>query len=200
MDISQNMVNLKKNTIVDNPAKTNNRTGEGFVMWFTGLPCSGKTTIADKLAEKLRKSGGNVERLDGDIVRQFLSSDLGFSKEDRNENIKRVVFVARLLARNGVAVLVSLVSPYRKGRESARRKTANFIEVYVDCSSEECEKRDVKEMYKLAREGKIKNFTGVDDPYEKPLNPEITLHTDTEASEESVAKIAEYLIREGFIE
>ncbi|MBN2406710.1 MAG: adenylyl-sulfate kinase [Elusimicrobia bacterium] len=175
------------------------RSSEGFVLWFTGLPCSGKTTVADAVAEKLRAKGRKVERLDGDIVRQSLTSDLGFSKEDRDENIKRVTFVTKLLSRNGVATLVTFISPYIKKRDAARRETTNFIEVFVDCPLEECEKRDVKGMYRLAREGKIENFTGISDPYEKPLNPEITISTGTESVEESSAVIMGYLEKEGYI-
>lgn len=161
----------------------------GFTLWFTGLPCSGKTTVADRVAEELRDRGLRVERLDGDIVRKSLTKDLGFSKEDRDKNIERVTFVAKLLSRNGVATIVSFVSPYIKARENARKECTNFVEVYVKCSVEECEKRDVKGMYKKAREGMIKDFTGVDDPYEVPPNPELILETDKESVEKSVAKV-----------
>lgn len=177
----------------------NNRDKEGFVLWFTGLPCSGKTTVADKLAGELKRRGKKVERLDSDIVRQSLTSDLGFSKEDRDENIKRVTFVAKLLSRNGVATLVSFISPYKKKREHARRETTNFIEVFVDCPIQECEKRDIKGMYKLARAGEIKDFTGISDPYEEPENPQITINTDKETVEESCRKILEYLLKAGFV-
>lgn len=162
---------------------------EGFVLWFTGLPCSGKTTVADKVAEVLKARGMKVERLDGDVVRKSLTRDLGFSKEDRDKNIERVTFVAMILSRNGVAVLPAFVSPYIAARENARKETTNFIEVYVKCSVEECEKRDVKGMYKKAREGIIKEFTGVDDPYEEPPNPEIVIETDKETVEESTEKV-----------
>lgn len=147
----------------------------GCTVWFTGLPCSGKTTVADLVAEELRQRNLQVERLDGDIVRQSLTRDLGFSKEDRDKNIERVTFVAKLLSRNGVAVLVSFVSPYREARDNARRETTNFVEVFVDCPVEVCEQRDVKGMYKKARAGEIKDFTGVNDPYEEPIHPEIVL-------------------------
>ncbi len=139
---------------------------KGFTAWFTGLPCCGKTTIADKVAEILKQKGYKVERLDGDIIRQDLTNDLGFSKEDRDENIRRVTFVAKLLTRNGVAVLTTFVSPYKEMRNNARKEIGNFVEIYVKCPLELCMKRDVKGMYKKALEGKIKNFTGVDDPYE----------------------------------
>ena len=166
---------------------------KGFVLWFTGLPCSGKTTVADLVAEKLKGHGMKVERLDGDIVRKSLTRDLGFSKEDRDKNIERVTFVAMMLSRNGVAVLPAFVSPYIAARENARKETTNFTEVYVKCSIGECEKRDVKGMYKKAREGIIKDFTGVDDPYEEPPNPEIVIETDQETVEVSTQKIIDNL-------
>jgi adenylyl-sulfate kinase len=172
---------------------------EGFVLWFTGLPCCGKTTVADKVAEILKAKSMKVERLDGDIVRKSLTRDLGFSKEDRDKNIERVTFVAMMLSRNGVAVLPAFVSPYIGARDNARKETTNFIEVYVKCSVEECEKRDVKGMYKKAREGIIKDFTGVDDPYEEPPNPEIVLESDNETVEVSVQKVLDYLNQRGFL-
>ena len=150
---------------------------QGCTVWFTGLPCSGKTTVADLVAEELRRRDLRVERLDGDIVRQSLTRDLGFSKEDRDKNIERVTFVSKLLSRNGVAVLVSFVSPYRAARDNARKETTNFVEVFVDTPVEACEQRDVKGMFKKARAGEIKDFTGVDDPYEEPIHPEIVLKT-----------------------
>jgi adenylyl-sulfate kinase len=171
---------------------------EGFVLWFTGLPCSGKTTVADKVAEILKVKDMKVERLDGDIVRKSLTRDLGFSKEDRDKNIERVTFVAMILSRNGVAVLPAFVSPYIGARDNARNECTNFIEVFVKCPVEECEKRDVKGMYKKAREGIIKDFTGVDDPYEVPPNPEIILETHKETLEESTEKVLEYLKSRGF--
>jgi len=177
----------------------NKRLDEGFVLWFTGLPCSGKTTVADKLAEELRNRDKNTERLDGDIVRKSLTSDLGFTKKDRDENIKRITFVTKLLSRNGVATLVTFISPYIEKRQAAREETTNFIEVFVDCPVEECEKRDVKGMYKLAREGKIQDFTGVSDPYEVPENPEIIIKTAEETVDESSDKILEYLVKQGYI-
>ena len=134
-----------------------------------------------------------VERLDGDVVRQSLTRDLGFSKEDRDKNIERVTFVAKLLSRNGVATLVSFVSPYRGKRDRAREETTNFIEVFVKCPVEICEERDVKGMYKKARKGEIKEFTGVSDPYEEPLNPDLILETDKEEPEKSANKAIEKL-------
>ncbi len=166
---------------------------KGFTLWFTGLPCSGKTTVADGVAKKLKGMGLKVERLDGDIVRQSLTKDLGFSKEDRDKNIERVTFVAKLLSRNGIAVLVSFVSPYREKRRKARDETTNFVEVYVKCPTEECQRRDTKGMYKKALAGEIENFTGVSDPYEEPENPEIILETDKETSRESIDNVIEKL-------
>lgn len=169
------------------------------VLWFTGLPCSGKTTIADALAKQLKTKGLKVERLDGDLVRKHLTKDLGFSKEDREENINRVTFVSKLLSRNGVFVLASFVSPYRDRRLRTREEIGDFIEVFVKCPVEECIKRDVKGMYKKALNGEIKCFTGVDDPYEEPVTPEITVNTDSESVEESVSNILKRLAELGVI-
>ena len=165
----------------------------GFTAWFTGIPCSGKTTIADRVAEILREKGYKVERLDGDIVRKGLTSDLGFSKEDRDENIKRVTFVAKLLTRNGVSVLATFVSPYRERRAKTRQEIGSFVEVYTRCPVEVCMERDVKGMYEKALAGEIKNFTGVDDPYEEPENPELILDTDKESIDECAQKVLEKL-------
>jgi len=172
---------------------------KGFTAWFTGLPCCGKTTIADKVADILKKNGYRVERLDGDIVRKGLTSDLGFSKEDRDENIKRVTFVAKLLTRNGVAVLATFVSPYRDRRRKTRKVIGNFVEVYTKCPVEVCIERDAKGMYKKALAGEIKNFTGVDDPYEEPENPEVIIDTENESIEESTERIISKLIELGYI-
>jgi adenylyl-sulfate kinase len=166
---------------------------KGFTLWFTGLSGSGKTTIAKLVEQELRDQGLKVERLDGDIVRQSLTHDLGFSKEDRDENIERVTFVAKLLTRNGVAVLCSFISPYRERRAKSCREIGEFIEVYVECPVEVCAQRDVKGMYAKAFAGEIKDFTGVSDPYEEPEDPEIACHTAQETSEESAAKIIAYL-------
>ena len=166
---------------------------KGFTLWFTGLPCSGKSAVADRVAEILKDRGLKVERLDGDIVRQSLTRDLGFSKEDRDTNIRRVTFVAKLLTRNGVAVLTSFVSPYREIRAESRREIGNFIEVYVKCSLEVCMERDVKGMYKKAINGEIEEFTGISDPYEEPLDPEILLESDKETLEESADKVIQRL-------
>ncbi len=171
----------------------------GFTAWFTGLPCSGKTTVADGVADTLRERGLRVERLDGDIVRKGLTSDLGFSKEDRDENIKRVTFVAKLLTRNGVAVLATFVSPYRERRRKTREEIENFVEIYTRCPVDVCIERDIKGMYKKALAGEITNFTGVDDPYEEPENPELIVDTDKETIEESVQKVLTKLEELGYI-
>lgn len=173
---------------------------KGFTLWFTGLPCSGKTAVADKVAEALRERGLKVERLDGDIVRKSLTRDLGFSKEDRNENIRRVTFVAKLLTRNGVAVLTSFISPYREIREQARQEIGNFVEVYVKCPVEVCMERDIKGMYEKAIKGEIKEFTGISDPYEEPLKPEILLESDKETLAESTDKVIQRLNDLGYID
>jgi adenylyl-sulfate kinase len=171
----------------------------GFTIWFTGLSGAGKTTVAVALEKELRARGLKVERLDGDTVRQSLTRDLGFSKEDRDKNIERVTFVAKLLSRNGVAVLASFISPYRGIRAMVRRETTNFIEVFVNAPLEVCVSRDVKGMYAKAFRGEIKEFTGVSDPYEEPENPEITLHTHLETVEESLARCLAYLEERGYI-
>ena len=162
---------------------------QGFTLWFTGLSGSGKSTISERVAHQLKKDGRAVELLDGDIVRTNLSKGLGFSREDRDENIKRVGFVCQLLTRNGVAAGASVISPYRVARDHNRKKIGNFIEVYVRCPVEVCAQRDVKGLYQKARAGEIKGFTGVDDPYEEPLNPEIICDTDKESVEQSVEKV-----------
>jgi adenylyl-sulfate kinase len=154
------------------------------------------------LADALRGRGLRVERLDGDIVRRSLTSDLGFTKEDRDENIKRVTFVAKLLTRNGVAVICSFISPYRERRAKTRKEIeegGTFIEAYVECPLEVCAERDVKGLYEQAFAGKIENFTGVSDPYETPENPEIVCHTADETIEESVARVLGFLEENGYI-
>ncbi len=172
---------------------------KGFTLWFTGLSGSGKTAIAKRVAEQLRDRGLKVERLDGDIVRQSLTRDLGFSKEDRDKNIERVTFVAKLLTRNGVAVLCSFISPYRERRAKSRQEIGEFIEVYVECPVAVCAERDVKGLYAQAFAGEIENFTGVSDPYEEPENPEIICHTAQETPEESTAKVIAYLEEQGYV-
>ena len=176
------------------------KESQGFTVWFTGLPCCGKTTVADRVAVKLKEQGYRVERLDGDIVREGLTNDLGFSRKDRDENIRRVAFVANMLSRNRVIVLATFVSPYRQARREARSVIGRFVEVYVRCPVEICMQRDVKGMYQKARAGVISHFTGVDDPYEEPEHPELILDTDKETVEESVDKVLRALVDLEYIE
>jgi adenylylsulfate kinase len=161
----------------------------GFTIWLTGLSGAGKSTLAEGVQQRFNLMGRNVEVLDGDIVRTHLSKGLGFSQEDRNTNIKRIAFVCGLLTRNGVACISAAISPYRETRAWARTQIGDFIEVYVKCPIDVCRQRDVKGLYKLADEGKIKEFTGVSDPYEEPEHPELVVETDKETVEESVARI-----------
>lgn len=165
----------------------------GCVIWLTGLPGSGKTTIGRVLEKKLIEHGKRVELLDGDEVRKNLSPSLGFSKEDREEHANRVSYVSKLLSRNGVIVIVGLISPYREFRRHARRRIQDFIEVYVKCSLDTCIERDVKGHYKRALSGEIGDFTGISDPYEEPENPEIVVETEIETPEESAHRIVEKL-------
>jgi len=171
----------------------------GFVVWFTGLSGAGKTTIAHKLEPLLKERGRKVESLDGDVVRTHLSKGLGFSKEDRDENIRRIGFVAHLLQRNGVAVICSAISPYREIRDENRAMVGDFIEVYVKCPIDVLAERDVKGLYKKALAGEIANFTGVSDPYEEPLKPEVVVETDRETVDESLAKIVAKLEELGYV-
>ena len=171
----------------------------GFTLWLTGLSGSGKTTIAKEVERELRQRGLKVERLDGDIVRQSLTRDLGFSKEDRDKNIERVTFVAKLLTRNGVAVICSFISPYQARRDKSRAEIGEFIEAYVECPVEVCAERDVKGLYAKAFAGEIANFTGVSDPYEPPENPAIVCHTAQETLAESTAQVIAYLEEAGYI-
>jgi len=167
------------------------------VIWLTGLPGSGKTTVAKIVSRKLREKGIRVELLDGDVVRRWLSPEAGFSQEDRRRHLRRVAHVARLLARNGVLVLCSFVSPYRDIRKEVREivesEGLKFVEVYTRCSVEECIKRDPKGLYRRALKGEIKMFTGISDRYEEPESPDITLDTENEKPEESAEKILRYL-------
>lgn len=172
---------------------------QGFILWLTGLSGAGKSTISQALLPALRERGCKVEMLDGDIVRTHLSKGLGFSKEDRDTNIRRIGFVAHLLSRNGVAVIVAAISPYRALREEVRQMDPNFVEVYVEAPLEICEGRDVKGLYAKARSGEIKGFTGIDDPYEPPLNPEVICNTSKETVEESLASVLTKLEQLGYI-
>ncbi len=167
---------------------------KGFTLWFTGLSGAGKTTISKLIETELHNRRNRLEILDGDVVRENLSKGLGFSKEDRDTNIRRIAFVADLLSRNGVPVITAAISPYRELRDEARELMGGrFIEVFVKASVEECIERDPKGLYKKALAGEIKEFTGVSDPYEEPLNPEIVLDTEAESPEESAAKLISLL-------
>src|SRR5712691_1575699 len=172
----------------------------GFTIWFTGFSGSGKSTLSEIIEQRLKAQGRKVEVLDGDIVRTNLSKGLGFSREDRDTNIKRIAFVCSLLTRNGVICISAAISPYAEAREWARKEIGNFVEVYVKCPIEVCRQRDVKGLYKLADEGKITGFTGVDDPYEEPEHPELVIETDKETIEESVDRIFSKLVELGYLE
>lgn len=180
---------------MERPAKVTQR--KGFVVWFTGLSGAGKSTLSEALAPELRRRGMPVEVLDGDIVRTNLSKGLGFSREDRDTNVLRIGFVANLLARNGVAVITAAISPYRATRDANRALIEGdgsaFIEAHVAASLEECEARDVKGLYAEARAGRRPGMTGIDDPYEPPLRPEVTLETGSEPVERSLATLLSYL-------
>jgi adenylyl-sulfate kinase len=172
---------------------------EGFTVWFTGLSGAGKTTISAIVEKVLRDRGLRVEVLDGDIVRTHLSKGLGFSREDRDTNIRRIAFVSHLLSRNGVAVIVAAISPYRGAREEARAMIGRFAEVYVRCPVEVCAERDVKGLYRKALAGEIKGFTGVSDPYEEPDRPELVVETDAETPEDSARRVLATLERLGYL-
>jgi adenylyl-sulfate kinase len=161
----------------------------GFTLWFTGLSGAGKTTLARGVEAILRERGMKVEVLDGDIIRQNLSKGLGFSKEDRDTNIKRIGFVCKLLTRNGVVAIASAISPYREVRDQVRRDIGSFVLVYVKCSLQVLIERDAKGLYKKALGGEIRNFTGISDPYEQPLRPEVIADTVLESPSQSMAKI-----------
>ncbi len=174
---------------------------KGATVWFTGLPSSGKSTIAHQVEKLLREKGCRVEVFDGDVIRKNLCSDLGFSKEDRDTNIKRIAFVCKLMTRNDVVAIAAAISPYRETRDYARNEIGkNFIEVYVRAPLAVCKERDVKGLYKKAMSGEIKGFTGIDDPYEEPLNPELILHTDKETEDESVGRVMAELEKRGHLQ
>ena len=178
-------------------------TDTGFVLWFTGLSGAGKSTLAEAVAPALRERGLRVEVLDGDEVRTHLSRGLGFSRADRDTNILRIGFVANLLARNGVVVITAAISPYRETRDAVRERVqadgSLFIEIYAAATLEECEARDVKGLYADARAGRRPGFTGVDDPYEPPADPEISVPSGTEAVDASVARVISYLEARGLV-
>ncbi len=174
-------------------------TKKGTILWLTGLSGAGKTTIAQALVKELQMQARAVELLDGDVIRTNLSKGLGFSKEDRDTNVRRVGFVANLLACHGVIAVSAVISPYRQIRDQIRQSSVGFIEVYVNAPLEVCESRDVKGLYAKARSGEIRGFTGIDDPYEPPLTPEVTCYTAEETIAESVGKVMQVLARFGIL-
>ena len=201
------MANLKSKHVVWHPGAVTTADREAIAghkactIWMTGLPASGKSTLAVALEKALWERGVHAYVLDGDNIRHGLNKDLGFSPEDRNENIRRIGEVAKLFTSAGVINVTAFISPYRADRDQARTimSAGEFLEVYVDCPVAECERRDPKGHYKKARAGEIKEFTGVSAPYEPPLKPEIVVHTDREAEAESVAKILSYLEGNGYV-
>jgi adenylylsulfate kinase len=173
---------------------------EGFTLWLTGLPRAGKSTVAGLVAGRLRAGGvQRMEVLDGDLVREGLSRDLGFSREDRTENIRRLTFVSKLLTRNGVAVLVAAISPYREDREHAREEIQSFVEIWCKASVDACAARDYKGLYEKARRGEIKDMTGVNDPYEEPEDADLVLDTVNETPERSAERVMDLLNQNGFL-
>ena len=171
----------------------------GFTLWLTGLSGAGKSTLATAVGDELRRRGIRVEILDGDEVRQNLSKGLGFSREDRDTNIRRIGYVAKLLARNGVVVITAAISPYRAVRDEVRREIGAFVEVYVKASLDECVRRDTKGLYRRALAGEIPQFTGVSDPYEEPLRPELVIDTEREVVGESAARVIDRLVELGYL-
>lgn len=171
----------------------------GFTVWFTGLPCSGKTTLSRLLSARLRSSGYPVELLDGDEVRLYLSQGLGYSRQDRDLNISRIGYVGHLLSRNGIIAIAAAVSPYRETREAVRKLVDRFVEVYVKCPLHVCMDRDVKGMYKKAVSGEIPFFTGISDPYEEPTEPEVTVDTDRFSPEDCLISILDQLVSLGYL-
>jgi adenylylsulfate kinase len=171
-----------------------------FCLWFTGLPCSGKTTLGNEISKRLSAEDIHAEMLDGDEIRKELSRDLGFSQKDRKLNNERIIYVSKLLVRNNVPAIVAFVSPFNEIREMARERIRNVIIVYVLTSLQECMRRDCRGLYKKALAGELREFTGIDSPFEDPISPEITIKTEYEKVDESADKIWKYLIKEGFIE
>jgi len=170
-----------------------------FVLWLTGLPCSGKTTIGQALYREIKRRGLLVRHLDGDVVRKEMNKDLGFSKKDRDKNLEIISSLAKKLNKQGVIVVASFVSPYKDQRERIRKKIENFIEIYINAPLDVCEKRDVKGLYKRARLGKIKNLTGISDPYEAPEHPQLELKTDQESVRVNTNQVIAYLIKKGYL-
>jgi adenylyl-sulfate kinase len=173
---------------------------QGATIWFTGLSGAGKSTIAELLERELRDRGARVEVLDGDVVRTHLSKGLGFSKADRDTNVLRIGWVCEVLARNGVVAIAAAISPYREIRDQVRARIDRFVEVYVDCPLDTCIARDVKGLYQKAIAGEIQQFTGISDPYDPPLHPEITIRSDRETPQQSAARIISYLEQTGVVQ
>ena len=171
----------------------------GFTLWLTGLSGAGKSTLATAVGHELRRRGVRVEVLDGDEVRQNLSKGLGFTREDRDTNIRRIGYVAKLLTRNGVVVITAAISPYRAVRDEVRREIGAFVEVYVKASLDECVRRDTKGLYRRALAGEIPQFTGVSDPYEEPLRPELVIDSEREVVGESAARVVDRLVELGYV-
>jgi adenylyl-sulfate kinase len=167
---------------------------KGFTLWFTGMSGAGKSTVSEIIDRRLRERGAKVELLDGDVVRTHLSKGLTFSKEDRDINVRRIGWVCEVLSRNGVIAIAAAISPYRAVRDEVRARIPNFVEVFVDCPIDVLAERDVKGLYKKALAGEIANFTGVSDPYEPPLNPEVVTNSSAETPEQSADKIWAKLI------
>lgn len=165
-----------------------------MTIWLTGLPSAGKTTVGTEVTEQLGAAGLHVEFLDGDVIRKRLFPELGYTKHDRDENVLRLALLAQLLSRNGVIVVVAAIAPYRAIRQQIRESSANFIEVYINAAPSVCEQRDVKGLYRKARQGELVGFTGVDDPYESPLQPEVECRTDRETIAESAGKVLERVL------
>jgi len=181
--------NMVSEGLLPGRERDNDGSRRGLVVWFTGLSGAGKSTIARAVCERLCASGLSAEMLDGDELRRHLTRDLGFTRRDRDENIRRITFVAGMLARNRVIALVSVISPYRAARDAARAQLANFIEVYVNAPLDVCEARDPKGLYRRARAGQLRGFTGIDDPYESPIRAEVECRTDRETVSESVERV-----------
>jgi adenylyl-sulfate kinase len=174
-------------------------THQGFTLWFTGMSGAGKSTLAERITGRLRGAGAKVELLDGDVVRTHLSKGLGFSKEDRDTNIRRIGFVCELLTRNGVIAVVAAISPYRAVREEVRERIGRFVEVYMHCPVEVLARRDVKGLYKKALAGEISQFTGVTDPYEPPVHPDVTVDSGVDSIEDGEERIWQFLKDKGLI-
>jgi phosphoadenosine phosphosulfate reductase len=190
---------VRRDILTEAKAEETTEMHKGFTLWFTGMSGAGKSTISRALELRLREQGARVEVLDGDVVRTHLSKGLGFSKEDRDENIRRIGFVCELLSRNGVIAIAAAISPYRAVRDEVRARIPNFVEVFVECPIDVLAERDVKGLYKRALAGEIPHFTGISDPYEAPLNPEVVVNSSTESAEESVERIWATLERLGLL-